>query len=366
MADMFQTYKDTHTAAREAFGRMLRLWRERNGWTQYTVERWGREAGFATVSSGNVSMVEQGKAGDLRAQAHFQLADVNRRLADHDWGPLHSPDLRQAVEGAEPITGDDGQLWGPADFWCCYVGLLPVPEAYSQVPSEPVPAIDDALAADLSARWRQQVSAEATRRGLDPIETFQGAARQAPAAQRKTLRAVLAGFRDYRAEELIPLWEGEWLPQQWIEAWLASLPLAVGLEGASGAGDNEDESADVCEKKAPARREAAPAGKAAVSGGSSTATSGPGRKSMASISGGKGMSPGAGGTSATTIGSGGTSMSPGSAQRAKVSGTGAPISPGQAAGREGTRSQSAPGQTPALRQASGPPRPARRRRKAPV
>ena len=346
MADMFQTYKDTHTAAREAFGRMLRLWRERNGWTQYTVERWGREAGFATVSSGNVSMVEQGKAGDLRAQAHFQLADVNRRLAERDWGPLHSPDLRQALEQAEAIRGDDGLLWGPADFWCCYVGLLPVPEAYSQVPLEPVPAIDDALAADLSARWRQQVSAEATRRGLDPIETFQGAARQAPAAQRKTLRAVLAGFRDYRAEELIPLWEGEWLPQQWIEAWLASLPLAVGLEGASGAGDDEDEGGDVSEKKAPARREAAPAGKAAASGGKSSVSRSRGTSSAA---------PGSGGTKAAAAGS---------AQQAKVNGTGASTSPGQGVRREATRRPLAPVQT--LGQASGPASPARQRRKAPV
>ena len=341
MADIFQTYKDTHTAAREAFGRMLRLWRERNGWTQYTVERWGREAGFATISSGNVSMVEQGKAGDLRAQAHFQLADVNRRLADRDWGALHSPDLRQALEHAEAIRGDDGQLWGPADFWSCYVGLLDVPEAYGQVPSEPVPAIDDALAAELSAHWRQQVSAEATRRGLDPIETFQGAARQAPAAQRKTLRAVLAGFRDYRAEELIPRGEGEWLPQQWIEAWRDSLPPALGLEGASGGqedeDEDEDEGGDVSEKEAPAQRKATPTGKAAASGGTSSAA------------------PGSGGTKAAAAGS---------AQQAKASGKGASTSPGQGVRREGTRRPSAPAQT--LAQASGPASPARWRRKTPV
>jgi hypothetical protein len=234
MADMFQAYKDTQAAARETFGRMLRLWRERNGWTQYTVERWGREAGFATLSSGNVSMVEQGKAGDLRAQAHFQLADVNRRLADRDWGPLQSADLRQAIERAEPIRGDDGQLWSPADFWCCYVGLLPVPEAFRHTPSKPAPALSDALAAELSANWRQQVSAAATRRGLDPIETLQGAARQAPAAQRKTLRAVLAGFRAYHPEELSSLWQGDWLPQQWIDAWQSSLPSTDSPAGPNG------------------------------------------------------------------------------------------------------------------------------------
>jgi transcriptional regulator with XRE-family HTH domain len=223
MGDVVQTYKKTHTTARTAFGRMLRIWRERNGWTQYTAERWGREVGFATLSSGNVSMVEQGKAGDLRAQAHFQLAEVNRRLAERDWGTLHSPELRQALEHAEAIRGNDGELWGPAEFWSCYVGLLPVPEAYRQIEPEPAPVLDERGAAELSAQWRQQVSAEASRRGLDPIETLQGAARQAPAAPRKSLRAVLAGFRDYRPEELTPLWQQGWLPERWIEAWRASL-----------------------------------------------------------------------------------------------------------------------------------------------
>ncbi|MFM7648020.1 MAG: XRE family transcriptional regulator, partial [Cyanobium sp.] len=223
MADTYQAYKNNHSTARAAFGRMLRLWRERNGWTQYTVERWGREAGFATVSSGNVSMVEQGKAGDLRAQAHFQLADVNRRLAERDWGDLHSPELRQALDGAASIRGDDGQPWGPTEFWSCYVGLLPVPQEFRRPDSAPMPEISDDLAAQLSGQWRQQFTQEASQRGLDPIETLQGVARQAPAAQRKALRSVLAAFRDYESAELAELWEGEWLPERWIRLWSEGL-----------------------------------------------------------------------------------------------------------------------------------------------
>jgi hypothetical protein len=224
MVEMDQPFKEGQIRARVAFGRLLRLWRERNGWTQYTVERWGKEAGFATISSGNVSMVEQGKAGDLRAQAHFQLADVNRRLADQHWGPLRSPDLQALLSQAVPITGDDGAPWGPVEFWSCYVGLLPVPSAYQSAPAAPAPILTAMEAAELSADWRQQVSSEAAGRGLDPIDTLQGMARQAPAAQRKTLRAVLAGFRDYRPDELLALWDGGWLPQRWIQAWKNGLP----------------------------------------------------------------------------------------------------------------------------------------------
>jgi len=233
MASMFQAYVDSQAAAREDFGRMLRLWRERNGWTQYTAERWSREAGFRTVSSGNISMVEQGKAGDLRAQAHFQLADVNRRIAEKDWGPVKSQEIRQALAEATAIRGDDGQLWGPSEFWSCYVGLLPVPQAYQRPDSEPMPKVSAEQAAELSAQLRQQFTQESSRRALDPIESLQGVARQAPAAQRKTLRAVLASFRDYEAGDLAELWEGEWLPERWIRLW------SDGLEPTSGDEDAE-------------------------------------------------------------------------------------------------------------------------------
>jgi transcriptional regulator with XRE-family HTH domain len=233
MASMFQAYVDSQAAAREDFGRMLRLWRERNGWTQYTAERWSREAGFRTVSSGNISMVEQGKAGDLRAQAHFQLADVNRRIAEKNWGPVKSPEIRQALAEATAIRGDDGQLWGPSEFWSCYVGLLPVPQAYQRPDSEPMPKVSAEQAAELSAQLRQQFTQESSRRALDPIESLQGVARQAPAAQRKTLRAVLASFRDYEAGDLAELWEGEWLPERWIRLW------SDGLEPTSGDEDAE-------------------------------------------------------------------------------------------------------------------------------
>lgn len=236
MTSAYQAYVDRQAAAREQFGRMLRLWRERNGWTQYTVERWGREAGFRTVSSGNISMVEQGKAGDLRAQAHFQLADVNRRIAEQQWGRIRSPELRQVLQEATAIRGDDGQLWGPTEFWSCYVGLLPVPQEFRRPDSAPMPAINGEQAAALSAQWRQQFTQEASQRGLDPIETLQGVARQAPSAQRKALRAVLAGFRDYGVDELTSLWEGCWLPERWIHLWREGLEPPAGGEAADPQG----------------------------------------------------------------------------------------------------------------------------------
>jgi hypothetical protein len=45
----------------------------------------------------------------------------------------------------------------------------------------------------------------------------------APLAQRKQLRTVLSSFGDYSPVDLQQLWDGEWLPQQWIDSWLQGL-----------------------------------------------------------------------------------------------------------------------------------------------
>ena len=80
---------------RAAFGRMLLNWRRTNGWTQYTACSWAEEAGFDAISYGNLSVIEQGKAGELRQKAFWQLAELNRRIAEQDWGTIQSQAIKQ-------------------------------------------------------------------------------------------------------------------------------------------------------------------------------------------------------------------------------------------------------------------------------
>ena len=66
MAITYAQLLERQEANRTGFGRMLLNWRRRNGWTQYTACSWADEAGFDTISYGNLSVIEQGKAGELR------------------------------------------------------------------------------------------------------------------------------------------------------------------------------------------------------------------------------------------------------------------------------------------------------------
>jgi transcriptional regulator with XRE-family HTH domain len=114
--------------ARKAFGYMIRSWRIRNKWTQYTAHKWAKEAGFEAISYGNLSCIEQGKAGELRQKAFFQLEELNRRLNAKDWGSVKTQEIKQKLEHSQPLIDDDGKLWDAVDFWACYVGCKATPK----------------------------------------------------------------------------------------------------------------------------------------------------------------------------------------------------------------------------------------------
>lgn len=123
---------------RIAFGKMLLTWRKRNDWTQYTVCNWAKEAGFDAISYGNLSVIETGKAGELRQKAFLMLAEVNRRIAQKDWGPVKSQSIKLKLRDAVAIGDDTQPCWGPVEFWACYTGHRPVPADF-QRPVEPEP-----------------------------------------------------------------------------------------------------------------------------------------------------------------------------------------------------------------------------------
>ena len=220
MAQEYRYIEARQLEAGQQFGRMLRRWRELNNWTQYTAYKWAREAGFEVMAPSTLSVFENGKAPKPRPESFFALAEINRRLAAKDFSGVRTRALKDLISQAEPLVDDQGQVWGPAEFWSCHLGLLPVPVAY-QAPAAPQqPQLDDAEAARLSEQWRGQLVQTAKEHGVGVMEALSSAAKAAPAKQRQAYQAVLAGFETYTAAQLEGLWDGSaWLPQRWLEAW---------------------------------------------------------------------------------------------------------------------------------------------------
>ncbi len=205
---------------RAAFGRMLLNWRRRNGWTQYTACSWAEEVGFETISYGNLSVIEQGKAGELRQKAFWQLGELNRRIAggEKEWGPLKDQAIKEKLEGSVPIGDNDCPVWTPLEFWACYCGLREVPDAFRTTPA---PTIGQRKATELSAKLRNQLRRVVDECELDPSDAITALAAEASEEHRKRFYAVLTGFGDYKPEELAPLWiEGDlYQPKRWLDQW---------------------------------------------------------------------------------------------------------------------------------------------------
>jgi len=213
----YQAVLDWQDESRRAFGKMLLNWRRRNGWTQYTACEWGTEAEFEVISYGNLSVIEQGKAGELRQKAFFQLEELNRRLAEKDWGPVKSQRLTDQLKEAEPLRGDDDKLWDAVDFWSCYIGYAPVPRSYQAAPA---PTLTPKRAEEIFQKWRHHVRRVIKEGGLDVTQALEQLVMGAPKEHQKRFSEVLA-IDDYSSVELAQLWvEGEeFLPEQWISAW---------------------------------------------------------------------------------------------------------------------------------------------------
>ncbi|MCT0230925.1 hypothetical protein KQ306_08695 [Synechococcus sp. CS-1324] len=215
----YQAVLDWQDESRRAFGKMLLNWRRRNGWTQYTACEWGTEANFEVISYGNLSVIEQGKAGELRQKAFFQLEELNRRLDDDQkrWEGVKSQRLKEQLKDAETLRGDDGKLWDAVDFWSCYIGYLPVPRAYQAAPA---PTLTPKRAEETCQKWRQHVRRVIKEGGLDVTQALEQLVKSAPQEHQKRFSEVLA-IDDYSSIELAQLWvEGEdFLPEQWISTW---------------------------------------------------------------------------------------------------------------------------------------------------
>ena len=207
--------------SRKAFGQMLLSWRRRNGWTQYTACDWGKEAGFEMISYGNLSVIEQGKAGELRQKVFWQLWELNRRIADQDWGTIKTLLLKDRVRGATPLGDEACPVWTALEFWGCYCGFREVPPDFRDTPP---PSIRQSKATELSSRWRKRMRQVVNEHQLDPSYALQTLQAMAGLEHGKRFYAVLTGFDDYRPEELVGLWvEGEtFQPQLWLDRWAAT------------------------------------------------------------------------------------------------------------------------------------------------
>lgn len=243
MPSQSSSVKQRQKLAREAFGRMLRKWRESNGWSQYTGEAWAKACDFSPMSHGGLSPLECGQTKTPQFQTFGHLAEINRRLRIQDFTGVKSHDLLAKLAEARPMLDDDGVLLEEEQLFGMHSGTRKIPAAYWVPPESNAPELTDADAVQLCKAWRQLVRDEAARRGLGLVRCLGELGDLVPAQHCDQLQDVLAGASNYSAAELLQLWNGEeLLPQVWLEIWLAG-PKALAPAPAGGGGSSKPDQA---------------------------------------------------------------------------------------------------------------------------
>ncbi len=213
-------HRDELEAGRDAFGHLIRVWHERNGWSLRVLPALAESMDLGRVHNSQLSNLRNRKLAAPGPELFVVLGRLNQLLAERGGPALAAEladqaDLRQALLGSDlPVLADDGQPLGPAQLFEIFVGLRQPPRAFDlRIADEEAAGLSAALAELFTASrpWRQCREAV--------LAAYPAEKRQ----RREQFAAVMAGLRDYSAAEL----EAE-LPDLLLTA--QALGLAAGAQ----------------------------------------------------------------------------------------------------------------------------------------
>ena len=197
-------YRDELEAGRDAFGHLIRVWHERNGWSQRVLPALAERLELGRVHNSQLSNLRNRKLASPGPELFVALGRINQMLAQEGGveGPspqlagqlADQPELLSALQvSALPLLADNGQPLGPAQLFEIFVGLRQPPSAFDL-------RIAEAEAAGLSAALAELFTAGRPWRSCRDqlLEAYPAEKRQ----RRERFAEVIAGQRDYTAAEL--------------------------------------------------------------------------------------------------------------------------------------------------------------------
>lgn len=196
-------YRQRLEAGRQAFGHLIRVWHERNGWSHRVLPGLAEQLDLGRVHNSQLSNLRNGKLASPGPEVFLALGTINHwlhasaaggRLSAAEPRLAATPDLQQALEAsAVALLDDDGQPLGPGALLEIFVGLQAPPSAFDlRISEHEAQALSAALAALFTAGlpWRNC--------GDSLLAAYPAERRQ----RREQFADVMAGLRDYSAAEL--------------------------------------------------------------------------------------------------------------------------------------------------------------------
>jgi hypothetical protein len=196
-------YRSELEAGRDAFGHLIKVWHERNGWSQRVLPALADALDLGRVHNSQLSNLRNRKLASPGPELFVALGRINQLLAEAaaqgsagDWAePLaDQPELLSALQAsALPLLADDGSALGPAQLFEIFVGLRALPAGFDlRIQAAEAAGLSAALAELFTAGRPWRLCREPVMAAY-PVEKRQ---------RRERFGEVMAGQRDFSAEEL--------------------------------------------------------------------------------------------------------------------------------------------------------------------
>tara|TARA_B100000073_G_scaffold259006_1_gene218900 strand:- start:3325 stop:4038 length:714 start_codon:yes stop_codon:yes gene_type:complete len=192
-------YRDKLSSGRRAMAHLIHVWHERNSWSHKVLPLLSEILDLGRVHNSQISNLRNGKLSSPGPEVFLALAQVNKIL---DQGvesirdqlePTYPELWRILEESSSPLKNDSGQPLSAGELFEIFSGLKALPSSFDWF-------IEDDEAAKLSEALSDHFCQNLPWRYCkDNIMSAYGVTKP---LRRERLAEVLAGLKDYTAEEL--------------------------------------------------------------------------------------------------------------------------------------------------------------------
>ena len=216
-------FRDRLSDGRRAMAHLIHVWHERNGWSHKVLPALAESLDLGRVHNSQISNLRNGKLaapgpeaflalGQSNAVLYKGIKEIQDLLLD-----IHPELLKVLLESAIPLQDDTGKPISAGQFFEIFIGLIPLPASFDWFIEEDEAIGLSAALSEFFCHGRQWRQCRDEVLQVYPVKKLQ---------RRERFASVMAGLRDYTAEEL----DGELFD-------LYSAYTALGGRGLSGANE---------------------------------------------------------------------------------------------------------------------------------
>tara|TARA_Y100001968_G_scaffold302703_1_gene316215 strand:- start:84 stop:866 length:783 start_codon:yes stop_codon:yes gene_type:complete len=192
-------YRDRLSDGRRAMAHLIHVWHERNGWSHKVLPALAQSLALGRVHNSQISNLRNAKLAAPGPEVFLALAQANAVIFKglecfrDQLQEKHPELLNVLVESAIPLVRDDGHPITAGDFFEIFIGIASLPSCFDWFIEEDEASGLSAALAEFFCQgrlWRQ------CREEVMAAYSIQKSLR------RERFEAVMAGLRDFTAQEL--------------------------------------------------------------------------------------------------------------------------------------------------------------------